>query len=180
MQIARMHSPVQTLGRMRCRMAGGAVGRDHAGLHARFAQHRHGGDVADLGDLLEDEGGVEYRQAQSAIFLGHGHAEHAGPASLRMFSQGNVPSMYLSASPRNSDCARSRTVPIIWRCSGVRRKSIGVSELDPELAGARPSAPESASNPTSGPGAKHLTRREDLKSLGTLSRPFREHHRLRQ
>ncbi len=40
-------------------------------------EHRHRGDVAGLGDLLEDQRGVEHRQAETAIFLRHRHAEHA-------------------------------------------------------------------------------------------------------
>ena len=51
-------------------------------------------DVADLGDLLEHQRGVEHRQAEPAIFLRHRHAEHAELGERRfMFSQGNVPSM---------------------------------------------------------------------------------------
>jgi hypothetical protein len=53
------------------------MGGDDAGLHADLAQHRHGGDVASLGDLLEHERGVEDRKLRAAIGLGHRHAEHA-------------------------------------------------------------------------------------------------------
>ena len=53
------------------------VMRDDAGLHADLAEHRHRGDVAGLGDLLEHQRGVEDRQAETAIFLRHRHAEHA-------------------------------------------------------------------------------------------------------
>ena len=77
MQIARMQSPLTTFGRMRSLDRGGRVAGDHAGLHAGLAQHRHRGDVADLGDLLEDQRGVEDRQAEPAVFLRHRHAEHA-------------------------------------------------------------------------------------------------------
>ena len=64
----RQDAPLDRLGR---------VGRDDPGLRADLAQHRHRGDVADLGDLLEDQRGVEHRQTQPAIFLRHRHAEHA-------------------------------------------------------------------------------------------------------
>ena len=64
----RQDAPLDGLGRVR---------RDDPGLHADFAQHRHRGHVAGLGDLLEDQRGVEHRQAEPAIFLRHRHAEHA-------------------------------------------------------------------------------------------------------
>ena len=64
----RQHALLDRLGR---------IGRDDAGLRADLAEHRHRRHVADLGDLLEDERGVEHRQAEPAIFLRHRHAEHA-------------------------------------------------------------------------------------------------------
>ena len=45
------------------------------GLHADLAQHGHRGHIADLGDLFEDECGVEHRQAETAIFLRNRHPE---------------------------------------------------------------------------------------------------------
>ncbi len=77
MQMARMHSPVHTAGRIARLIASGRIGRDDAGLHADLAQHRHGGDVADLGDFLEHQRGVEHRKSGAAIFLRHRHAEDA-------------------------------------------------------------------------------------------------------
>ncbi len=62
---------------MRSRIDGGGVAGDHAGLHAGLAEDRHGGDVADLGDLLEDQRGIQDRQAEPAVFLGDRHAEDA-------------------------------------------------------------------------------------------------------
>jgi hypothetical protein len=53
------------------------VGRDDAGLDADFSQHRHGRDVAALGDFLEHQRGVEDAELRAAIGLRHGHAEHA-------------------------------------------------------------------------------------------------------
>ena len=53
------------------------VGRDDAGLDADFAQHRHGRDVAALGDFLEHQRGVEDAELGAAIGLRHRHAEHA-------------------------------------------------------------------------------------------------------
>ena len=50
---------------------------DDAGLHPRLAQHRHRRGVADLGDLLEHQRGLEDRQAEPAILLRHRHPEHA-------------------------------------------------------------------------------------------------------
>ena len=58
------------------------VGRDHAGLHAGLAEGRHRGHVAGLGNLLEHQRGIEYRQTKAAIFLGHRHAEHADLGEL--------------------------------------------------------------------------------------------------
>ena len=55
----------------------GRVGRDDPGLHADLAEHRHRRHIAGLGDLLEDERGVEDRQPQPAIFLRHRHSEDA-------------------------------------------------------------------------------------------------------
>jgi len=52
------------------REIGGAEFRDDA------AAIEDQGAMADLGDLLEDQRGVEHRQAQPAIFLRHRHAEH--------------------------------------------------------------------------------------------------------
>ena len=60
----------------------GRVGRDHAGLHAGFAKGRHRRDVAGLGDLLEQQRGVEHGEAEAAIVLRHGHAEHADLGEL--------------------------------------------------------------------------------------------------
>ena len=55
------------------------VGGDDAGLGPDLAQDRHRRHVAGLGDLLEDQGGVEDRQPQPAIFLRDRHSEHAQP-----------------------------------------------------------------------------------------------------
>ena len=72
----------------------GRIGRDDPGLHPDLAEHRHRGHVAGLGDLLEHERGVEHRQAEAAILLGHRHAEHAELRRARfMFSHGKAPSI---------------------------------------------------------------------------------------
>ncbi len=77
MQIARMHSPLQTAGKQALLDRLGRIGRDDAGLHADLAEHRHRGDIAALGDLLEHQRGIEHRELGTAIGLRHRHAEHA-------------------------------------------------------------------------------------------------------
>ena len=87
---------------------GWRVTGNDAGLHARLPQHGHGGHVVDLGDFLQNQGGVEDRQAEPAIFLGHRHPESSPSAArLFMFSQGKVPSIQRCALGLNSDFARA-------------------------------------------------------------------------
>jgi hypothetical protein len=52
------------------------VGRDDAGLDADLAQHRHGRDIATLGDFLEHQRGVEDAERGAAIGLRYRHPEH--------------------------------------------------------------------------------------------------------
>src|SRR5258708_1028802 len=65
-------------------------------------------------------------------------------ASLRMFSHGNVPSMYLIASLRNSPWASARTLAIICRCCDViskvmqRHASVGPSPRKDRIDEAEP------------------------------------------
>ena len=137
-----------------------SVGRDHAGLHPGLAQHRHRGDVADLGDLLEDQRGVEHRQAHAAVFLRHRHAEHAEARELAMLFHGNVPSMYLVASLRNSPCA----TPARWRPSAaavVRPKVIlhHPEAVSTKQNGGHPQARQSNSSRVSDQHAPSLTPR---------------------
>jgi hypothetical protein len=74
------------------------VGRDDAGLDADFAQHRHGRDIAALGDFLEHQRGVEDAERGAAIGLRYRHPEHTD------FSPG------LRCSPRETrhSCIASR------------------------------------------------------------------------
>ena len=53
------------------------IAGDDPGLHAGLAQHRHRRHVVDLGDFLQDQRGIEDRQAEAAVFLRHRHAQHA-------------------------------------------------------------------------------------------------------
>ena len=55
----------------------GRIGRNDAGLDTDLAEDGHRRHIAGLGDLLEDERGVEDRQAEPAILLRHRHAEDA-------------------------------------------------------------------------------------------------------
>ena len=55
----------------------GRVGRDDPGLHADLAEHGHRRHIADLGDLLEDEGGIEDREAETAVLFRDRHPEDA-------------------------------------------------------------------------------------------------------
>jgi hypothetical protein len=115
----------------------GRVGRDDAGLDAGLAEGRHRGDIASLRNLLEHQRRIEYRQAKTAIFFGHRHAEHTDLGELLMLAQGNVPSMYFCAFALNSPWASSRTAATIRRCCSVSWKSI-VCPLRLSLAVKRP------------------------------------------
>ena len=104
---------------------GGRVAGDHAGLHAGLAQHGHRGDVVDLGDLLQDQRGVQDRQAKAAVFLGHRHAQHAEFGELLHVLPGER--AVHPACRRwclNSVCASARTEAIISRCCGLMWKSM--------------------------------------------------------
>src|SRR5215469_7305535 len=53
----------------------GGVGRDDPRLHPDLAEHGHRRHIADLGDLLEHECGIEYREPETPIRLRYGHTE---------------------------------------------------------------------------------------------------------
>ena len=103
---------------------GRSISGDDAGLDPSLTERRHRGNVTAFGNLLQNERGIEDRQAEPTILLRHRHTEHPSSASFFMFGHGKVPSIYFSVFGLNSASTRFRTLAIISLCWPEILKSI--------------------------------------------------------